>query len=208
MAYRPTERTRSAAEERRQRYLDTATCLVASHGFVGAKVKAIAEQCETSVGSVYSYFDGRADLLAEVFRGAAAHELATVARAVDAAGPAAADKLDALVFTFATRAIAGRQLSYSLLFEPVDPAVETERLRFRGEYHAMGERVLSDGVASGELPRQHPGITAAAIIGAIAEALVGRLTPTPTTLEPELSDDEIVAEIQKFCRRAIGAEQS
>ncbi|WP_024796018.1 TetR/AcrR family transcriptional regulator [Tomitella biformata] len=207
MAYRPTDRTRGVAEQRRQRYLDAATGMVAQHGFVGAKVKAIAEECETSVGSVYSYFDGRAELLAEVFRGAANHELATVGHAVENAGPSAPEKLDALVATFASRALTGRQLAYSLLFEPVDPVVEAERLRFRAAYHSMGERVLREGIAAGEVPAQHAPITAAAIIGAISEALVGRLTPTPAGLDPALSDDAIVAEIQNFCRRAIGAQQ-
>lgn len=208
MAYRPTDHTRGVAEQRRQRYLDAATGMVAQHGFVGAKVKAIAEECETSVGSVYSYFDGRAELLAEVFRGAASYELDKVAHAVEHAGPAPADQLDALVATFASRALAGRQLSYSLLFEPVDPAVEAERLRFRGAYHEMGERILRQGIADGAVPEQHARITAAAIIGAISEALVGRLTPAPAGTAPDLSDDEIVAEIQNFCRRAIGASQS
>ncbi|MCJ0902951.1 TetR/AcrR family transcriptional regulator [Rhodococcus sp. ARC_M6] len=206
MAYRATERTRTAAEQRRQRYLDSATGLVARHGFVGAKVKAIAEECDTSVGSVYSYFDGRADLLAEVFRSAANHELQTVGRAVEQAGPSAPAKIEALVATFASRALAGRQLAWSLLFEPVDPSVEAERLKFRGSYVEMGEAVLREGIASGEIPAQHPGITAAALVGAIAESLVGRLTPTAAGVDPDLSDDAIVTEIQNFCRRAIGAQ--
>lgn len=208
MAYRPTDRTRSAAEQRRQRYLDTATELVARRGFVGAKVKVIADECETSVGSVYSYFDGRAELLAEVFRGAANHELETVAEAVGQAGPTAHDKFEALIATFASRALTSRQLAWSLLFEPVDPAVELERLRFRGAYVEMGERVLREGIAAGEVPAQQASITAAALIGAIADSLVGRLNPAPAGTAPELSDDAIVSEIQQFCRRAIGAQQS
>ncbi|MDN5758669.1 MAG: TetR/AcrR family transcriptional regulator [Tomitella sp.] len=207
MAYRPTDRTRSAAEQRRRRYLTTATALVAEHGFAGAKVRAIAEECETSVGSVYSYFDGRAELLAEVFRGGADHELAQVRKAVADAGPDAAAKVDALVATFASRAFAGRRLAWSLLFEPVDPAVDAERLRFRSAYVALGERVLREGLSRGELPKQNVSITSAAVIGAISEALVGRLSPAPAYMDATLSDDAIVTEIQEFCRRAIGAQQ-
>lgn len=206
MAYRETERTRTAAEQRRQRYLDSATELVARHGFGGATVKAIADDCETSVGSVYSYFDGRADLLAEVFRGAASRELDIVADAVAQAGPAVLGKVEALVVTFASRALAGRQLAWSLLFEPVDPAVEAERLKFRSAYVEMGETVLCEGIEVGEIPNQHAGITAAALVGAIAESLVGRLTPAPAEANLDLSDDAIVSEIQNFCRRAIGAQ--
>ncbi|MBT1258304.1 TetR/AcrR family transcriptional regulator [Rhodococcus erythropolis] len=206
MAYRETERTRTAAEQRRRRYLDSATGLVARHGFGGATVKAIADDCETSVGSVYSYFDGRADLLAKVFRGAASRELDIVADAVAQAGPEVLGKVEALVVIFASRALAGRQLAWSLLFEPVDPAVEAERLKFRSAYVEMGEAVLCEGIEVGEIPNQHPGITAAALVGAIAESLVGRLTPAPAEANLDLSDDAIVSEIQNFCRRAIGAQ--
>lgn len=212
MAYRPTERTRTAAQRRRSLLLGESARLVASGGFAAAKVKTIADRCEVSVGTVYSYFDSRSELLAEVFRAAAARELSVVGEAVHAAGPGAPEKVDALVATFASRALRGRRRAWSLLFEPVDPAVEAERLRFRGSYVELGEAVLREGIAAGELTPQCPEMTAAAVVGAIAEALVGRLTPpvgddasARTTGDHAVTDTDVVTEIQLFCRRAIGA---
>src|SRR5699024_9107020 len=132
---------------------------------------------------------------------------------VRAAGPGAPEKVDALVATFASRALRGRRRAWSLLFEPVDPAVEAERLRFRVSYVALGEAVLREGIAAGELTSQRPEITAAAVVGAIAEALVGRLTPpvgdddasARATGDHAVTDTDVVTEIQLVCRRAVGA---
>ncbi|MBP1159044.1 TetR/AcrR family transcriptional regulator [Rhodococcus sp. PvR099] len=203
MAYRATEKTRAAQAERREVLLAEAGKLVAAGGFSAASVKAIAENCGVSVGSVYSYFDGRSDLLAAVFRRGADQELNEVRMAV-AEHSGAADRLRALVETFARRAIRGRQMAWSLLFEPVDPLVDEERLIYRGSYAELTTAILRDGIEEGELPDQHVGITAAALIGAISESLTGRLSPIPVELPDTFSDDAIVDAILQLCLRAVG----
>ena len=75
MPYRPTALTRKNAEDKRDGLLRAARSVVAAGGFKAATVAAIAGRCQASVGSVYSYFDGRDRLLAEVFRSAASHEI-------------------------------------------------------------------------------------------------------------------------------------
>ncbi|MGW0175995.1 TetR/AcrR family transcriptional regulator [Rhodococcus sp. NPDC003322] len=212
MAYRATEKTRAAQAQRRAALLAEATALVASGGFAAATVKAIAEKCAVSVGSVYSYFDGSADLLAAVFRVGADQELAAVRAAVDAAD-GASNRLRALVETFALRAIKGRQLAWSLLFEPVDPRIDAERLAYRADYHALTTEILREGIASGEFPEQHLGVTATALIGAISEALTGRLSPTHAvttdnadTHGPE--DTDTVEAILRFCFHGVGITES
>ncbi|AQA23924.1 bacterial regulatory, tetR family protein [Rhodococcus sp. MTM3W5.2] len=203
MAYRATEKTRAAQAERREVLLAEAGKLVAAGGFSAASVKAIAENCGVSVGSVYSYFDGRSDLLAAVFRRGADQELNEVRMAV-AEHSGAADRLRALVETFARRAIRGRQMAWSLLFEPVDPLVDEERLIYRGSYAELTTAILRDGIEEGELPDQHVGIAAAALIGAISESLTGRLSPIPVELPETFSDDDIVDAILQLCLRAVG----
>ncbi|MFD4293853.1 TetR/AcrR family transcriptional regulator [Rhodococcus sp. NPDC058532] len=203
MAYRSTEKTRAAQAQRRATLLAEATALVASGGFAAATVKAIAERCEVSVGSVYSYFDGSADLLAAVFRLGADQELAAV-RAAVAAADEPADRLRALVETFALRAIRGRQLAWSLLFEPVDPRIDAERLGYRADYHALTMEILRDGVAAGVFPAQHLGVAATAVIGAISESLTGRLSPTTAGTTTDTDDADIVDAITRFCFHGIG----
>lgn len=202
MAYRPTEKTRAAKAQRRTALLTEATRLVAEGGFAAATVKAIAERCQVSVGSVYSHFDGNADLLASVFRSGADQELAAVRTAVAEAG-SAADRLRALVETFALRAIRGRQLAWSLLFEPVDPRIDAERLNYRADYHALTTDILRDGMESGEFPRQHLAVTATALIGAISEALTGRLSPTHA-VATDTDDADTVEAILRFCLHGVG----
>ncbi|MFC9790818.1 TetR/AcrR family transcriptional regulator [Rhodococcus sp. NPDC127528] len=207
MAYRSTEKTRAAQAQRREALLSEATALVATGGFAAATVKAIAERCEVSVGSVYSYFDGSGDLLASVFRAGADQELAAVRDAVDAAD-GAANRLRAVVETFALRAIKGRQLAWSLLFEPVDPRIDAERLIYRADYHALTTEILREGMASGEFPQQHLEVAAAALIGAISESLTGRLSPTHAVTADDADDTRTVEAILRFCLHGVGYERA
>ena len=78
--------------------------------------------------------------------------------------------------TFARRALRRPRLAYALLAEPVDTAVEAERLVFRRAFRDVFADRIEEGTASGRLPRQDPQLTAAALVGACAEALIGPLS--------------------------------
>ena len=117
----------------------------------------------------------------------------------------------AVVDAFARRALRGGRLAYALLSEPVDPAVEAERLVFRRDYRDLLAGIVAGGVASGELPRQRPEVTAAALVGAIAEALVGPLSRAAADDRAggrrQVTDaeaDRLVAELVRFCVTALG----
>jgi AcrR family transcriptional regulator len=204
MAYRETERTRAVRDERRAVLLTEASGLVAAGGFAAATVKAIAERSGMSVGSVYSYFDGRDELLAAVFRAGADRELDAVRVAVAAADGAAA-RLATLVRTFARRAVRGRRMAWSLLFEPVDGGIDAERLRYRARYHEVLHDILREGIATGVFPDQDVTVTASALNGAISEALLGRLSPDHTVTRLDESDDDLAIEaILRFCFLGVG----
>ena len=79
----------------------------------------------------------------------------------------------------------GRRLAWALLAEPVDPAVEAERLHFRHSYRDVIAEIVAEGVATGELPVQDPEATAAALVGAIGESMLGPLSPTTNGGDPE-----------------------
>ena len=76
--------------------------------------------------------------------------------------------------------------------------VDAERLRYRAAYAALYQRVLDQGVAAGELPPQSTALAAAALVGAIAEALVGPLAAP-------LNDARLADHLAAFCLRAVGA---
>lgn len=203
MAYRKTAATRRSAEAKRAAILSAARKAVAVGGFASATVAAIAEGSGVSVGSVYSYFDNRETLLAEVFRDTAVYEFDRVSTAVATADDPS-DQLHLLIDTFAERALRGRRMAWSLLFEPVIPAVDAERLRLRQSYRDLGEQVIEAGVQSGAFAPCDVPVVASAVMGAISEALVGALNPD-TVAPPTTDPDALLVTISSFCFRALGA---
>jgi AcrR family transcriptional regulator len=203
MAYRPTERTEARKAEVRERIVTSARRLIAKGGYAEAQISAVAEQAEVATGTVYRHFPSKADLFAEVFREASQHEVDAMAEAIEGASGTATERIAAGVEAFARRALRGRRLAWALLAEPVDPAVEAERLHFRHSYRDLMAEVLSEGIDAGEIPAQDVDASAAALIGAIGEAMVGPLSPTANGGDPET----LIASLVSFCTRAIGEEQ-
>lgn len=199
MPYRPTERTEAKRTATRDRIVRAATELVARGGYREAQVAAVARRAGVATGTVYRHFPSKADLLTEVFRVASQREVDAVA-AKTARHGSAPQRLAAAVETFARRALEGRRLAWALLAEPVDPAVEAERLQFRSAYAAVFADAIAAGVAAGELPEQDPAFTAAALVGAIGEALVGPLAPTATAADADA--DALVHRLITFCLRS------
>jgi AcrR family transcriptional regulator len=179
MAYRTTERALARRTAVRERILRAAHALVAQGGFGAAQVAAVAAEAGVATGTVYRHFASKADLFAEVFRRAAQREVDAVI---------AAATLSDGVETFARRALIGRRLAWALLAEPVDPVVEAERLAYRRAYRDAFGRFVPDE------------LTAAAMVGAIGEVLVGPLSPTG----PDLDEDALVARLVNLCER-LGA---
>ena len=202
MAYRPTEYTEARRAAARERIVSAAQDLIATGGYRAASVAAVAERAGVATGTVYRHFPSKSELFAEVFRRASQHEVDVVSSAAAGPGPAL-DRIAGGVETFARRALRGRRLAWALLAEPVDPAVEAERLVFRRAYRDAFAAAVADGVASGELPEQDPELTAAAMVGAIGEALVGPLSPTAGPRDEERT----VAGLVSFCIRSVTSEE-
>ena len=202
MAYRSTERTEARRAETRHRITTAARELIAEGGYVAAQVAAVADRAGVAVGTVYRHFPSKSDLFAEVFREASQHEVDAMREAVRGSGGSPAERITAGVEVFARRAMRGRRLAWALLAEPVDPAVEVERLAFRRAYAAGFEDVLRDGVAAGELAPQNVELSAAALVGALGEALVGPLSPVADHVDP----DALVADLVSFCLRSVTEE--
>lgn len=202
MAYRSTERTEARRAQTRSRIVAAARELIADGGYARAQVASVAARAGVAVGTVYRHFPSKSDLFAEVFREASQREVDAMRAAVDAdpAAPAT-ERIAAGVEEFARRALRGRRLAWALIAEPVDPAVEAERLEFRRSYRDLIAAVLADGAASGELPAQDPETSAAALVGAIGESLVGPLSPSANGGDPEAA----IASLVSFCTRAVGS---
>lgn len=193
-------RPRAPKAEVRARILDAGRRIVAEGGYAAAQMTAVARRAGIATGTLYLYFPSKADLLAEVFRLAASHEVAVIAEFADGSDPALA-RIGEAVRTFVRRAVRGRRLAYALIAEPVDPAVEAERIVFKRAYADIFAAILRDGIDAGELPPQNVDIAAACMIGAFTEALVGPLSPDTGLGRAET--EQLADAIAEFCVRAV-----
>jgi len=190
--------TTGAGLATRQRLLAAARELIEEGGYASASVAAIADRAGVASGTVYRHFASKADLFLEVFRAVCAGEERAMRAAADEAGPGAVDRLEAVLATFARRALQNRRLAWALLAEPVDPLVDAERLAYRERYASLVAAELRAAIDAGEIPAQDVAFTAAALVGGCGEALVGPLSSVN-------GSEEVVVAIESFVRRAIGA---
>jgi AcrR family transcriptional regulator len=182
----------------RERLLAVARELIKQGGYGSASVAAIADRAGVAAGTLYRHFVSKEELFLEVFRDVCAGEERAMRAAADDAGPGAVDRLEAVLTTFARRALENRPLAWALLAEPVDQLVDAERLAYRERYATLIASELRTAIDGGEIPEQDVGITAAALVGGCGEALVGPLSSVHRS-------DQVVGAIQTFVRRAIGA---
>jgi AcrR family transcriptional regulator len=195
VAYRRTEQIQARLDAQRARIIDAATEIVADRGYGGCSIAAVSAQAEVSAGTVYNHFAGKSELVAEVFRSVVTREVEAVRQAVRPED-SVVERTVALVETFAGRALKSPRLAYALLAEPVDPAVDALRLKFRVAFRDIAAESIALGIASAEIAPQDSGVVAAALVGAIAEALVG---PLAGDLEPST-----VPTLIRFALRSLG----
>jgi AcrR family transcriptional regulator len=201
MPYRPTERTAARKAAVRERIVGAAVEQLAAGGYASASVQAIASRAGVATGTVYRHFASKAELSAEAFRRAAARELTTVEEVAAADGRSASERIAAAAEAFARRALAEPTRAYALLAEPTDSAVDAERLVFRRGYRDVFKAALDDGVAAGELAPHDTETVAAALVGALGEALVGPLS------RERGPHEALVMTLVDFCLNAIPAHE-
>lgn len=207
MAYRPTEKTQARKAELRQRLLDAALALVSGGGFGALTMVSVAANAGIATGAVYKHFESKAHLCAEVFRIATEKEVAIVRDAtLGSDSTSASDRLQGAIAAFAVRALRNPRLAYALIAEPVDALVDTQRLLYRQAYADVFAELVVQGMASGEFAEQVPSISAAALVGVIAESLVSPLSAQQG--QDALGGDALITAIQAFCLRAVMAPAS
>jgi len=187
----------------RERLLRAARQLIDEGGYGATSVLAIAERAGVASGTLYRHFASKEDLFVELFRDVCDHEDRAIAAALNGLGqgPPATDVVEQIVGTFAQRALRNRRLAWALLAEPVDPRVDAERLAYRARSTERIEAVLQRGIDAGEIPEQNVSLTAAAVVGACGEVLVGPLSPLG---DGRPGAEEVVTSLRAFVRRAVG----
>jgi AcrR family transcriptional regulator len=197
MPYRPTENTERRRVEVRSSILKATQALLREGGYAAAGIDEIAARAGIASGTVYRHFETKAELFAEVFRILSEREVSAMAEALHWKGRAD-DRIAKAIEVFARRALKGRRVAYALIAEPVDVAVDKERLVFRRAYVKILSTALKQGISRGELPLQDPDLVAAALVGALGEALLG-----PLSKRTRGGDEIAIRRLVAFCRRAI-----
>ncbi len=183
MPYRRTENVVRRLAEREQTILDAACAIAAEGGMAAVQIAIVAERADIAAGTVYRYFPSKTDLIAELVAAVAGRELDAMTAAAKAApGPLSA--LAAAIATFAARALNERRLTWAVMAEPVDAAVDAMRLDFRQSLAAEFEARIRTAIAGSHLPDQDARVAAPAIVGAMMEGLLGPLAPRMTVTPP------------------------
>ncbi|MFO7192312.1 MULTISPECIES: TetR/AcrR family transcriptional regulator [Thermocrispum] len=198
MAYRRTPAVQARLDAQRAAIVQAAHDVLAEHGYTGCTMAAVAARAGVATGTIYRHFPSKSALAVELFRAVVDREVSAVAEA--SASGDALERVVAVTETFARRALKAPRLAYALLAEPVDPAVDAERLVYRRAFRDIIAKHVAEGVAAGVLPPQDAELTAAALVGAVAEALIG---PLSTGDHPD-----IVPAMTAFTLRALGVQHA
>src|SRR3954463_12254406 len=199
MPYRPTELTEQRKAAARERIVAAALDQLAEGGYASATIQGVSARAGVATGTVYRHFHSKSDLFAEVFRRASQREMDLFAEATEDDGRSATERIAAATEAFARRAMAAPTRAYALIAEPVDPAVEAERLIFRRGYRDVLIEVLDQGVERGEFELHDKQTTAAALVGAVGETLVGPLAADRNGD----GSPSLVAAVVQFATRAL-----
>lgn len=203
MAYRRTERVEEQLQDKRDRILQAVRQVVSEVGFRGAQVVMVAEAAGVATGTVYRHFPSKGELFAEALALNAQHEVDVMAAVAAVEGPALSRLADA-IRVFARRAVQARRLAWAMIAEPAEAEVEVEaaRIVYRRAFADVFEKVIRDGIAAGELPAQNAAASAACVMGAMNEGLIGPLAPEA----PDFSDTRaLIDSIIAFCLQAVSA---
>jgi len=200
MTYRKTQYVEDKLNATRTRILEVARELVESGGWANCTLTRVATGAGVASGSVYTHFDKISDLYSEVFLEIAREELAIMSQ-IAGAQETPSLRLDKAVMTTVGRAMRGPVRAYAALGEPVAPETETVRQEFRSRFVTEYERIIKDGIRSGEFRNGNPRVMATCLLGAMSEALI---RPMPSKSKNSKSDQQrIKQEISDFCLSAI-----
>lgn len=200
MAYRRTERVLQRLAARHDAIIAAARALASEQGMAGVQIVPVAERAGIAAGTVYRYFPAKSDLVKALVAATTDSDIAALCSAGDTApGPLSA--LAAVIIGLAARLLHQRRLAWAILSEPVEEDADGLALAYRRSLAAELEARIRAAVSAGHLPEQNTATAAAAIVGVLAEALVGPLAPD---LADSGTQKETVQTTALFGLRALG----
>lgn len=207
MNYKRSSVMEEKMQQNREMILLSARELVAQGGFKDAQIQAIADRAGVSSGLVYRYFENKNQVLIEVLN-AAIHIEVNILNDIAHTELTAVEKLDRAVTTFVKRAMNSPRLSYSLLFEPVDPQFELERFQSKQLIKESIIKILTEGRHSGEFIFEDLNTTALCVVGAMTFVVIEPLSIAKTKRFDKTYKEYFVKQIADFCLQAVKVKHS
>ncbi len=193
MAYRETQKVLAKKEQTKLAILRGASQLVRDERPV--TMESVAVEAGLSVGSLYTYFKNRAELMVALFEWRAELELQAMVSVLHGEGPPGARIAEATAVTL-RRCLANPGMALFLLLERMD---RNSRLEFaKLNYHRRHCQALADTIGEGMRERsfqcRNAEVAAAAVLGTIIEVVSRALTGEPDSLAG-LSNAQLEAEL-------------
>jgi len=188
------------ALDKKTQILRAARSVVMDGGFQELQMNAVAAAAGTAVGTLYRYFPSRAELCAAIVSTVSQREVDVLSGIAIAEGEPSQKVRDA-VRAFVLRAMRGRRLAYGLIFEPIDPEVESTRLKYRHAIARVFETIIKEGIATGEFRELDVEVAGACLVGAFMEGLISVLAPGAAGVPTR--PDEFADSIADLCLAAV-----
>lgn len=202
MSYKRSSLMQERMMQNRQSILHSARDLIAIGGFKEAQVQAIAEKSGVSSGLVYRYFENKNQILIEVLSNAITHEI-DILNTIAKSELGSVEKLHKAVKTFVKRALNSPQLSYSLMFEPIDAVLEHERFRSKQLIKESIKEILAEGKTNGDFVFEDLNTAALCVVGAMTFVVIEPLNPSRNVIFDENYKGYFVKQIADFCVNAV-----
>ena len=201
MAYQRSKRMEQRIASNREGIVAAARLLVSKGGLREARMEAVASEAGLSTGALYRYFPSKADLFVDVLNAAVDREIVILDEIVDGPG-SARERLNDAVACFVRRALRGPNLAYAFIAEPTEADVDEARILCRLRFGEVFKAIIRSGIENSEFRAQDVDASAACIVGAFTEALVGPIAPSTRGIEDE---DRLIGAVSSFCVAAVVA---
>jgi AcrR family transcriptional regulator len=182
------------------RILDAALHAFSEHGYHGTTTRELAQRSGLSVPGVYHYYPSKQDILIDLMTVIIDELLTRSHRALDTAGPDPTSQFDALVESLLRFHMYRRQSAMVSTAElrSLEPGNRERYVAKRDEQQRMLDRVILDGVTSGEFSTPYP----ADASRSIASLCVG----VATWYRPDggLSVEELLERYLTIARAIVG----
>jgi AcrR family transcriptional regulator len=202
MAYRQTAKVLEKKEQTRQAILHAAATQIKTGRPL--TMDAVAETAGLSVGSLYTYFRHRADLVLALFQERAQLELDAMSAALRNQ-PDVADALTTAATQVLRRARRNPGMALFLLLERMDkdPRLEEEKLAFHRCHCEYFAQTVREGIRQNVLPMQDADVTAAAMLGLMIEITI-RALGHPADPVAKLSESKLEVELIRIVQATCG----